>query len=117
MPKKILEHKYSVEVNETETTTAFIDARISGMSNSDDEKKTAIAAFYTLLEDVLGTICEVSYVIITEIPMTDWGYGGRTQHDRHIKKTVSGNIDTEYYLKKGRKLRSQALPKLANVFR
>ncbi len=66
-------------VAERGQSSAFVSAKISVGSNTADQVEQAITAFYQLLHSVLGTLSEVSYVVIDEVPMTHWGCGGRTQ--------------------------------------
>ncbi|WP_286238200.1 tautomerase family protein [Neptuniibacter halophilus] len=97
--------------------SAFIDARISAGSNTEEEKRNAIAALHRLLETTLGHINPISYAALTEIPATDWGYDGKTQYERKLKRTASGAVDTDHYLHKGRRLRSEILPRFGQLFR
>ena len=58
---------------------------ISEGTNTADEKDRFIAAAYGLLQEVLGAPLDAAtYVVIREIPMENWGYGGRTQENRRI---------------------------------
>ncbi len=99
----------AINLEEKQIDSAFIDIKISENSNTSDEKSSAIKAFYTLLEYIIGPIDNTSYVCLHEIPKTDWGYGGKTQEARRIKRTNTGSIDTAFYLDKGKKERSQRL--------
>lgn len=86
--------------------SAYVDIKISEGSNSKNEIKNAIAKLYELLNHELDNLSEVSYIALDEVDQTNWGYGGKTQHERAIKRTESGAIDTEFYLNKGRKERA-----------
>ncbi|MCR6500258.1 tautomerase family protein [Shinella sp. CPCC 101442] len=58
---------------------------ISEGTNTAGEKDRFIAAAYGLLQEVLGApLNAATYVVIREIPMENWGYGGRTQESRRI---------------------------------
>jgi len=49
------------------------------------QKQAFIAAAFAELEQQLGygqPLEEASYVIVREVPASDWGYGGRTQAAR-----------------------------------
>lgn len=102
------------DINEN---SAQVIARISENTNTEEEKARAIEQLYNLLDTLCGPISKISYIIIDEVPMTDWGYGGRTQEHRRIKRTESGNIDTNHYLNKGKKLRSESFFRLGSLFR
>jgi 4-oxalocrotonate tautomerase len=65
------------------TRAAQVDAFVSAGTNTPEEKTRFIAAAYALLRQVLGSdLPEVSYVMVHDIPMNSWGYGGRTQEYR-----------------------------------
>lgn len=97
--------------------TVYVDIKISANTNTDEEKQEAIAKLYALFTEELGHLSEISYITIDEVPMTNWGYGGKTQYQRSIKRTKTGNIDTDFYLVKGRKERAYNLTRLAQLFR
>lgn len=63
-------------------TTAFVSTRITQDTNTVEEKSAAIAAIYSLLTEVMGTLAEASYIVLECLPVTDWGYSGRTQASR-----------------------------------
>jgi len=102
------------QLTEINDSSAQIIARISENTNTEEEKSKAIKQFFDLLETVCGPINKNSYVMLDEVPMTDWGYGGQTQEHRRIRRTENGAIDMEHYLKKGRKIRSHSTFNLAS---
>mgnify|MGYP003628240589 CR=1 FL=1 len=53
-----------------------------GQTNTTQEKAAMIAATRDMLLRVLPELSAVAYVVIDEIPATDWGYGGLTQAAR-----------------------------------
>mgnify|MGYP003662102755 CR=1 FL=1 len=69
-------------VAETGGVTAHVDIKITQGTNTADQKAAMIAAMRDLLLRVLPGLSEVAYVVIDEIPATDWGYGGLTQAER-----------------------------------
>ncbi len=97
----------SESLENTFTNSAFITAYISAGTNTKEEKAMAISAFYNLLDEQIGPIHPTSYIVLEETPMTDWGYAGKTQQHRAIKRTLSGAIDTNFYLNNSRKKRSE----------
>ena len=103
------------DINEN---SAQVIARISENTNTEEEKARAIEQLYNLFDTLCGPISKTSYIMIDEVPMTDWGYGGRTQEHRRIKRAEDGSIDTEHYLQKGKAIRSKSafslLSKLIN---
>lgn len=65
--------------------TFSLDIRITAGTNTDAEKAAWIAAAWDTLTRALPGLTEsASYVCVTELPATDWGYGGRTQADRKV---------------------------------
>ena len=63
-------------------TTAYVEAKITAGTNTEEEKATFIARTWALLQDVVGGLSEASYIVVHEVPGSDWGYGGRTQDAR-----------------------------------
>jgi 4-oxalocrotonate tautomerase len=58
---------------------------ISEGTNTAEEKERFIAAAYALLQETLGAhLNPVTYVVIRDISMESWGYGGRTQESRRL---------------------------------
>lgn len=62
--------------------TAHADIKITQGTNTAEQKAAMIAATRDMLRRVLPELSEVAYVVIDEIPATDWGYGGLTQAER-----------------------------------
>jgi 4-oxalocrotonate tautomerase len=62
--------------------TAFVDVKISRGTNTEAQKAALLSALQRLLLQALGDLAEASYVVIHEVPTTDWGYAGRSQADR-----------------------------------
>lgn len=63
--------------------TFSLEIRITAGSNRVDEKAAWIAAAWETLSRALpGPVAPASYVCITELPASDWGWGGRTQQAR-----------------------------------
>ena len=91
-----------------EGATVFVAAMITQGTNTVEEKAAAQRAIFACLTDVLGELNEASYIVLNEIPPTDWGYAGRSQESRKavIQRTESGVIDSEYYRHKARRLQS-----------
>lgn len=70
---------------ERQKVAGHFEILISEGTNTAAEKDRFIAAAYGLLEEVLGAdLSPVTYVVIREIAMESWGYGGRTQESRRI---------------------------------
>ena len=79
--------RWYVDANEVQRPTAFLEISITAGTNTADEKAAFIAAAYSELECQLGAggpLEEASYVIVRELPASDWGYGGATQQLRRL---------------------------------
>ena len=63
-------------------TAALLEIRITQGTNTTAEKEAFIEAAFEELSQQLGPLEEASYVVVQEVPATDWGYGGRTQAAR-----------------------------------
>ena len=65
--------------------TACLEISVTQGTNTPEQKAAFIATAYAELEAQLGAgqgLEAASYVIVREVPATDWGYGGQTQADR-----------------------------------
>lgn len=64
---------------------AYFEILVSEGTNTTEEKDRFIAAAYGLLEETVGTALPiVTYVVVREVKMENWGYGGMTQENRRI---------------------------------
>lgn len=66
--------------------TAWLEIRITAGTNTAAQKADFIAQAYALLQRHLGTLASASYVIVQELPASDWGYGGQTQAARQAAR-------------------------------
>jgi 4-oxalocrotonate tautomerase len=65
--------------------TAWLEISITAGTNSAAQKAAFIDAAFAVLQRQLGAgqlLEPASYVIVRELPATDWGYGGQTQWAR-----------------------------------
>jgi 4-oxalocrotonate tautomerase len=65
--------------------TALLEISITQGTNSIEQKSAFIATAFAELERQLGNekgLEPASYVIVREVPATDWGYHGHTQASR-----------------------------------
>ncbi len=71
--------------------TALLEISITQGTNTDDEKAAFIAAAFAELQRQLagdGLLAAASYVVVRELPASDWGYGGHTQRARKLALPV-----------------------------
>ena len=67
--------------------TALLEISITEGTNTAEEKAAFVQAAFAELQHQLaadGGLAEASYVVVRELPATDWGYGGRTQLARRL---------------------------------
>jgi 4-oxalocrotonate tautomerase len=72
--------------------TAMLEISITQGTNTPAEKAAFIRAAYEELERQLahgGRLEEASYVVVRELPASDWGYGGRTQQERKLASVAA----------------------------
>jgi len=66
---------------------AWLEISITAGTNTEAEKARFVEAAFEELQRQLAPAAGLeaaSYVIVRELPATDWGYGGRTQQARRI---------------------------------
>lgn len=79
--------RWHVGGSEVQGPTAFLEISITQGTNTAQEKAAFIAAAFEELQNQLGAgrpLEPASYVIVREVPATDWGYGGQTQAARRV---------------------------------
>lgn len=72
--------------------TAFLEISVTAGTNTAQEKAAFIAAAFAELQRQVGQgepLAQASYVIVREVPATDWGYGGKTQAARKVTRAAS----------------------------
>ena len=77
--------RWHVGGREVQGPTACLEISITQGTNTAQEKAAFIAAAFAELQTQLGAgqaLEPASYVIVREVPATDWGYGGQTQAAR-----------------------------------
>ena len=78
--------------------TAFLEISITAGTNTPQEKAAFIAAAFDELQNQLGLgqpLASASYVIVREVPVGDWGYGGQTQAARRQARVRQEQIGSE----------------------
>ena len=74
-----------------ERATACLEISVTAGTNTETEKAAFIAAAFAELQRQLGasrSLEEASYVIVRELPATDWGFGGTTQAARRLSTAL-----------------------------
>lgn len=67
---------------------ACLEIDITAGTNNAQEKQQFVRDAHALLKHLLGDLHEASYVIVRELPASDWGYDGQTQAQRKIQRTL-----------------------------
>jgi 4-oxalocrotonate tautomerase len=78
---------------QSQRPTALLEISITQGTNTPPEKEAFIEAAFAELQRQLGgggALEEASYVIVRELPATDWGYDGVTQWERKRAREVVG---------------------------
>ena len=65
---------------------AHMEIKVSQGTNTPGEKAAMIEAGHALMREVIGAIPEASYVIVNEIPLENWGYGGVVMAERYATR-------------------------------
>ena len=71
--------------------TAMLEISVTAGTNTPAEKEAFVKAAFEELQRQLahgGRLEEASYVIVRELPASDWGYGGRTQQSRQQERKL-----------------------------
>lgn len=81
--------RWYVGDDEVQRPTALLEISITASTNTADEKAAFVSAAFAELQRQLGeggALEEASYVVVRELPATDWGYGGQTQKARQTTR-------------------------------
>ena len=85
--------QYCIAGRGTAQTVACLEIRITAGTNSADEKAQFICQAYAELQRQLcadgSTLALASYVVVHELPASDWGYGGITQAERRAQRLAT----------------------------
>ena len=79
--------QWYVNGRDVQRPTALLEISITAGTNTAEEKEAFIKAAFAELEHQLGCggpLEEASYVVVRELPATDWGYAGQTQLARKL---------------------------------
>jgi 4-oxalocrotonate tautomerase len=75
---------------------ACLEISITVGTNTAEEKAQFIREVYAELHRQLGSnahsLHEASYVVVRELPATDWGYGGLTQAARRAQQAQTASV-------------------------
>ncbi|MDT7523564.1 tautomerase family protein [Rhodoferax sp. TBRC 17198] len=82
--------RWHVGGTDVQRPTAMLEISITQGTNTAAQKAAFIARAFAELEAQLGHgqgLEPASYVIVREVPASNWGYGGQTQAARALAKT------------------------------
>jgi 4-oxalocrotonate tautomerase len=82
--EEVVSSRWFIAGEAPQRPTARLEISITAGTNTAEEKEAFIAAAWRELQQELGPLEEASYVVVRELPATDWGYGGRTQAARRL---------------------------------
>ena len=83
--------RWHIGGSDVQRPTALLEISITAGTNTPAEKSEFIAAAFAELQTQVGLgqpLEPASYVIVREVPATDWGYGGRTQAARQQARAL-----------------------------
>lgn len=75
-----------------EQPTAYLEISVTQGTNTAAEKAAFVEQAFAELQRQLapgGGLAPASYVIVREVPATDWGYGGQTQRARQLARVTA----------------------------
>lgn len=78
-------------------SAAHLEVCVTAGTNSEQEKRAFSTNAMAILQRALPDLDPATYIVVKELPATDWGYGGRTQADRaaNVGKSAAGDIFTK----------------------
>lgn len=65
---------------------AHLEVCVTAGTNTDTEKARFIGNAMHLLRNAIPALAPATYVVVTALPATDWGYGGETQAARAMMR-------------------------------
>jgi 4-oxalocrotonate tautomerase len=83
--------RWFVGAVQVQRPTAWLEISVTAGTNTPAQKAAFIEAAYAVLQGQLGAgrpLENASYVIVRELPASDWGYGARTQQARQRSHAV-----------------------------
>lgn len=83
---------------------AFMHAYITEHTNTEAEKAQAIAELSSLLATVLGIVAEATYIFLSNVPASDWGYAGKTQASRYLAPAPLSAAQYQMYVQRAHAL-------------
>ena len=72
-------------LSEQNKNSFYFDIKVTDETNTKDEKAQYIKEAFEGFEKILGNLHEESYVYVTDVRATAYGYGGKTQEYRYHK--------------------------------
>ncbi|CAM8636748.1 hypothetical protein MCEMSEM22_00834 [Comamonadaceae bacterium] len=84
--------RWHVGGTDVQGPTAMLEISITQGTNTAAQKAAFVARAFAELEAQLGQgkgLEPASYVIVREVPASDWGYGGQTQAARALARTAA----------------------------
>ncbi|MDB5947360.1 MAG: hypothetical protein JWQ33_2386 [Ramlibacter sp.] len=85
--------QWFVAGRQVQRPAALLEISITQGTNTQHEKAAFIEAAFSELQQQLadgGALEEASYVIVRELPASDWGYDGVTQAERKRQRELVG---------------------------
>lgn len=95
--EELLAGRWRVDGRPLQSATALLEISITAGTNTAAQKAAFIDAAFAELQRQIGQgrpLEPASYVVVHELPATDWGYGGQTQQARKLARqpALSGEV-------------------------
>jgi 4-oxalocrotonate tautomerase len=87
---EVMPGRWYIDAQRPREPSALLEISITRGTNTEAEKQGFIAAAWRELEQQLGPLEAASYVVVRELPASDWGYAGTTQAARRQQAEAAG---------------------------
>ncbi|WP_426153359.1 tautomerase family protein [Pseudomonas sp. DC3000-4b1] len=68
--------------NREQSMAAHLEVWVTAGTNSSEQKRDFLSKAMAVLRSALPGLHPASYIVVNEVPASDWGYGGISQADR-----------------------------------
>lgn len=66
------------------TSTFWLDIKVTDGTNTKQEMAIYLEAIHAMMSEAIGSLSATSYVLVHNVPPSNWGFGGKTQEYRFI---------------------------------
>lgn len=80
--------QWTIGANRREVA-AHLEVCVTAGTNSEEEKRAFVGNAMLLLQRTLPMLATATYIVVKELPATNWGFDGQTQADRARKRAMN----------------------------